>query len=156
MLVRKYIRGEEPLLWNIFFNTIHSVNIRDYSLEQINAWAPVNLSSEVWCTKIESINPFVAVVDGQIVGYADLQSSGYIDHFFCHCKFQGIGVGKTLMCRILEEAKSKSINELYSDVSITAKPFYEKMGFVVKKEQKIQVRGEELTNYQMFRAKCAR
>jgi putative acetyltransferase len=51
---------------------------------------------------MSSINPFIAATDGVIVGYSDLQSSGLIDHFFCHHNYQGCGVGKALMSQIFE------------------------------------------------------
>jgi putative acetyltransferase len=51
---------------------------------------------------MSSINPFIAETDGVIAGYSDLQSSGLIDHFFCHHNYQGCGVGKALMSHIFE------------------------------------------------------
>ena len=149
MLVRLYRNGEEQELWRLFFKTIHEVNCRDYSVNQINAWAPADLSEEVWCNKIQSISPFVVEHSGKIIGYSDLQDSGYIDHFFCHSDYQGLGVGRLLMSYILKKAHEKGISELSSDVSVTAKPFYEKMGFSVVKEQFVEVRGCKLKNYHM-------
>ena len=41
--------------------------------------------------------PFVAEIEGQIVGYADLQEDGYIDHFFVSGSMARRGVGSALM-----------------------------------------------------------
>lgn len=98
---------------------------------------------------MSSINPFIAQINGVIVGYSDLQSSGLIDHFFCHHSYQGSGVGKALMSHIFEKGKDRGINRFHSEVSITAKPFYEHFGFLVVKEQSFEVRGQKLTNYIM-------
>ena len=38
--IRPYQMGEEPLLRELFYHTVHNVNQRDYTLEQRNAWAP--------------------------------------------------------------------------------------------------------------------
>ena len=65
------------------------MNTKDYSESQVQAWAPDNYDTSVWYERISSINPFVAVLEGEIVGYADIQDDGYIDHFFCHWKHQG-------------------------------------------------------------------
>ena len=43
----------------------------------------------------------------------------------------------------------KGISRLYSEVSITARPFYERMGFKVVKEQQVEMRGQVLTNFVM-------
>ncbi|GAL15297.1 putative acetyltransferase [Vibrio astriarenae] len=78
-------------LWSIYFHTIRHINIRDYSLDQVAAWAPDNIDPQRWRNKMESIKPFIAKIDGKPVGYADLQQDGLIDHFFCHHQFQSRG-----------------------------------------------------------------
>ncbi|MCV5927066.1 GNAT family N-acetyltransferase, partial [Escherichia coli] len=86
---RKYKESDARALWAIFYHTIRNVNIRDYSQAQVEAWAPDNFDPEVWQRKMNSIAPFVAEIDGDIVGYTDLQENGLIDHFFCHHEHQG-------------------------------------------------------------------
>ena len=149
MFIRRYKRGEEKRLWEIFFNTIHKINIRDYNQAQIFAWAPPDLDNEIWKSKIESINPYVAVNDECIVGYADLQENGLIDHFFCDHRWQRKGVGSLLMRNIQEEAIKKGLRYLFSEVSITAKPFYSSHGFIVTKKHMLKIRGTRLINYRM-------
>lgn len=133
----------------MFFHTVRQINIRDYSTEQVEAWAPDNFDSEVWKKKICALNPFVAEIDGEIVGYTDLQPDGLIDHFFCHHQHQGKGVGRALMNALFEEGDKQGISRYYSHVSITAKPFFEAMGFKVITAQTIEVRGALLQNYIM-------
>jgi len=149
MKVRKYKEGEEEALWGIFYNTIHKVNINDYSEEQVAAWAPLDFDQEIWANKIRSINPFVVENDGVIIGYADLQLNGLIDHFYCHYQWQRKGVGTILMEKIYEKAKYLGIQVLTSEVSITAKPFYISHGFSVTNEQCLVIRGNELNNFYM-------
>lgn len=147
--IRRYQVGDEPKLWQLFFHTVRHISIRDYSTEQVEAWAPDNFDAEVWKQKIRALNPFVAEIDGDIVGYTDLQPDGLIDHFFCHHQHQGKGVGRALMNALFEEGDKQGISRYYSHVSITAKPFFEAMGFKVMAEQKIEVRGALLQNYIM-------
>ncbi len=149
MYIRRYKSGEESSLWEIFFNTIHRINIRDYNKSQILAWAPPDLDKEIWRNKIESINPFVVVNDERIVGYADLQENGLIDHFFCDHRWQRKGVGSLLMKKIQEEATQEGLDSLFSEVSVTAKPFYASHGFIVTKKQALEIRGEILNNFRM-------
>ena len=149
MKVRKYNEGEEMILWNIFYNTIHKVNSKDYDTNQISSWAPSDLDNDIWIDKIRSINPFVVEHKNMILGYADLQESGLIDHFFSHHEWQRKGVGSMLMNAIIDNAKLRGITTLSSEVSVTAKPFYLSYGFTVVKEQSLFVRGQYLTNYKM-------
>lgn len=66
MHTRRYRHGEEKRLWEIFFNTVHKINIRDYNGSQLLAWAPHDPGSEIWKSKIERINPYVVVNKGPL------------------------------------------------------------------------------------------
>ncbi|KIT51787.1 acetyltransferase, partial [Vibrio parahaemolyticus EN9701121] len=136
-------------LWAIFYHTIRNVNIRDYSQAQVEAWAPDNFDPEVWQRKMNSIVPFVAEIDGDIVAYTDLQENGLIDHFFCHHEHQGKGIGRSLMEHVLSVGNQQGIYRFYSEVSITARPFYERLGFTLVQGQTVEVRGQTLNNFVM-------
>lgn len=149
--IRDFQEEDTPTLWALFFNTVRNVNRRDYTEQQVKAWAQEGFDSQLWLNKMISIQPFVAELNSVIVGYSDVQPSGLVDHFFCHHEYQGQGVGRTLMTHVLKQAEAKGLNRIYSEVSITARPFYEHMGFTVVNEQQIEVRGATLTNYVMER-----
>jgi putative acetyltransferase len=149
LVIRNFQKGDVPALREIFFNTIRNVNIKDYSEVQVKAWAPDIYNESTWYDRISNINPLIASLDKVVVGYADIQNDGYIDHFFCHWKYQGKGIGKSLMKEIFATGESKCIKRFYSHVSITARPFFEHFGFCVVNEQQVEIRGEILTNYVM-------
>ena len=149
--IRHYQESDAPELWEVFFNTVRHVNVRDYSQAQVEAWACESISSELWKTRTDRIKPFVARIGEVVVGYADLQPDGLIDHFFCHHQHQGKGVAKALMMHILKVAEQKQIPLLRSEVSITARPFFEHFGFHVVEEQTIKVRGQSMNNFKMER-----
>lgn len=149
LTIRRYRKGEEPLLWTLFFNTVHNINIRDYSLAQVSAWAPHDVDPAIWKQKIQEINPFVAEWGGKIAGYADVQADGLIDHFFCDMSCQGKGIGRALMEALFDEGRRLGVTRYYAYVSITARPFFEHMGFTVVKEQQVDVRGAVLPNFVM-------
>ncbi|WP_078927658.1 GNAT family N-acetyltransferase [Vibrio cincinnatiensis] len=147
--IRKYQESDALDLWAIFYHTVRNVNLRDYSQAQVEAWAPDGFSSEIWKRQMNLLSPFVAEIDGKIVGYSDLQENGLIDHFFCHHEHQGQGVGRQLMEHVLRMGELQGITRFYSEVSITARPFYERFGFNVIQEQTIEVRGQKLCNFVM-------
>ncbi|PSV18865.1 GNAT family N-acetyltransferase [Photobacterium kishitanii] len=147
--IREYVESDAQVLWDIHFYTIRNINLRDYSQEQVEAWAPDCLDLSVWKKRMSGLSPFVAEIDNIIVGYTDLQPNGLIDHFFCHHEYQGRGVGKALMSHVLSMAEQRDIKRLYSEVSITARPFYEYFGFKVVQAQEVEVRGQKLRNFVM-------
>ena len=135
----------------MYFTAIHLVARHDYTAEQLEAWAPQNLDMAKWNKKMRDINPFVAVLNGELVGYADIQLNGYIDHFFVSGNHPRRGIGTLLMTRIFEEARSHGMQILTSDVSRTAQPFFAKFGFGTVEERRPTVRGVEVPNARMSR-----
>lgn len=120
--IRKYQEKDAQFLAAIYFNTIHLVNSRDYSLEQINAWAPkTSLELAGWIPKWRKCPPQIAVIGTKIVGFVELESNGHIDCFYCHHEHQGCGVGSALMEVVENKARESHITKLFSEVSITAK-----------------------------------
>ncbi|CBL47211.1 Hypothetical protein HDN1F_36280 [gamma proteobacterium HdN1] len=144
--IRRFQIGEEATLYGVYYSAIHRIASRDYSQEQINAWAPAEVDQILWEEKIQRINPFVAVIDGVVVGYTDIQPSGYIDHFFVSGNRPRQGIGANLMGVIHQEAAQRGITELTSDVSLTAQPFFSKFGFHVVEHRFPKRRGVVIPN----------
>ncbi|RNT20244.1 GNAT family N-acetyltransferase [Klebsiella aerogenes] len=131
MNVRRFIDGDEIALFQVFLSSVRNIASHDYTAEQIEAWAPSNINQRKWFNRIRELKPFVAEVDGEIAGYADVQSNGYIDNFFVSGTMSRQGVGTLLMNRIYEEATILGIEVLTSDVSKTAELFFLRHGFNV-------------------------
>lgn len=94
--VRDFSVGDEDKLWRVFYSSIHQVCSNNYNEEQLQAWAPADLDKSIWAFKMRSIKPYVAFDGDKVIGYADLQKDGKIDHFFVHGDHQGQGVGRHL------------------------------------------------------------
>ncbi len=139
--LRDFRVGDEPLLRRVFESAIHEVAIRDYSQAEVDAWAPRQFDPSLWARRVQGIAPFVVERDGEIVAYADVQPSGYIDHFFVAAAANGLGIGRRLMERIHDRARELGIAELTSEVSRTAQPFYRHFGFELVDRHIKEVRG---------------
>jgi len=149
--IRRFRIGDEPALFGIYHSAIHLVASHDYSREQILAWAPNDLDPELWRDHMREIAPFVVEAGDEPVGYADVQASGYIDHFFVSGRHQRLGIGAMLMQRIHEEAAALRIRELTSDVSRTAEPFFARYGFAVVERRNPEIRGVIVPNARMHK-----
>lgn len=149
MNIRRYAAGEEAALRAIFRSSVRGLASRDYTPVQIEAWSPSEESAELreqWIRRIQSNQPWVAEVHGDLAAFADVQQSGYIDHFFVAAEFAGQGIGKALMLHLHEVAHSSGIVTLSAHVSLTAQPFFRRCGFKLEKEQRPVIRGVELEN----------
>jgi putative acetyltransferase len=149
--IRRIATGEEPLLWNVFHSSVHEVARSHYTQEQLDAWAPAQYPGDAWESRVIRNCPFVAELEGVIVGFADIQPNGYIDQFFVSGKAAGKGVGMRLMAVLEEIAKANHIPRMFSNVSTSAEPFFLKHGFVVQERRSVMIRGVTLSNARMCR-----
>jgi GNAT superfamily N-acetyltransferase len=149
MNIRRYQLGEEERLWQLYHDTTHIINGRDYTSEQCERWAPAVPDMAKWRERIRTTNPFVAEKDGKILGFAELEHDGHIDYFYCDHNSQRKGVGRGLYEAIEKEAKRLKLPRLYAAVSLTAKPFFLHMGFEVVQEQHNVICDTVATNFIM-------
>ncbi len=145
MEIRMYRPSDCKILTGLFYNTVHTVNARDYTEEQLNVWATGEVDLEKWNQSLQEHFSVVAVDNGTVVGFGDIDHTGYLDRLFVHADYQGKGVG-TAICNQLEQAVQGTI---VTHASITAKPFFEKRGYSAMKEQSVERQGIFLTNYRM-------
>ncbi|MCS3456664.1 putative acetyltransferase [Aeromonas sp. BIGb0405] len=146
MNIRRFNIGDEAALFKVFLSAVHEVASAEYTAEQIQAWAPEDISQTLWADHIRTLRPFVADIDGDIAGYADVQPNGYIDHFFVAGSHARQGVGTRLMMRLHEEARLLGIDELTADVSKSAEPFFALHGFHVEERRYPVRRGVMIPN----------
>jgi putative acetyltransferase len=146
MIIREFRVDDEMALHAVYLSAIHEIAINDYTLEQINAWAPHSINTDLWANRMRGISPFVVEAEGKAVAYADLQPNGYIDHFFVSRPVARKGVGTALMNYIHEVADAKKIEALSSNVSRTAQPFFRRFGFVIIEQRSPKIRGVIVPN----------
>lgn len=147
MEIRHYNKVDLAVLIKLFHDTVHKVNIKDYAQEQVEAWAPESVDMEKWDKSLSEHHTFVVVHDSKIIGFGDIDDSGYLDRLYVHHDYQRQGVA-TLLCDKLESVVDID-STIITYASITAKPFFEKRGYKVVKEQLVERNGIFLKNYIM-------
>ncbi|MBP5975783.1 GNAT family N-acetyltransferase [Brasilonema sp. CT11] len=149
MEIRLFRTQDTEQIAQLFHETVREVNIRDYSNNQVKAWAPDDIYFRNWSEVCLKIFTYVADEEGIIVGFGELEPNGHINCFYCHKNYQRRGVGSQIYQAIEAKALELGLNSLFTEASITAKPFFQHMGFSVVKEQQVTRRGETFTNYVM-------
>ena len=66
---------------------------------------------------------------------------------FVHKDFQGKGIATILLNEIERYATATGIIRITSEVSLTARPFFEQRGYIVTEEQKRRANQLSLTNF---------
>ncbi len=146
MYLRKYISSDCKQLTILFYQTIHCINAKDYTKEQLNAWANDDIDLIKWNESFLKNYTIVAVDNNEIIGFGDINESGYLDRLYIHKNHQREGIA-TAICDKLENAVSAK--KITTHASITAKPFFENRGYLVIKEQIVIRNGISLINYMM-------
>ncbi len=149
MKIRNYQIGDTQQIVQLFYDTVHQVNIRDYTKTQVDAWASADIDIETWIKSLSSKFTFVAEDGDIIAGFGELEINGHIDRFYCHKDFQRKGIGTQILEHIESKAKDLGINKIFTESSITAKPFFESHKFIVIKKQGVERRGEKFINFAM-------
>lgn len=148
MLIREYSPSDCKETAELFFHTVHTVNAKDYTEEQLNAWASGKTDLNKWNQSLQAHYSIVAVEGSSIVGFGDIDKTGYLDRLYVHKDHQGQGIA-TAICDELEKTVHGKVT---THASITARPFFEKRGYIVVKKQLVERQGIFLTNYVMEQA----
>lgn len=166
--IRQYEPTDADGIAQLFHSTVRTINRQDYSQAQVEAWAPDDIHFRDWSSALlqssnngkTAINKhtFVAECDqnnhpqkGVLVGFAELESNGHIDCFYCHKEYQRQGIGRQLLQAMETKAVDWKLDRISAEASITARPFFEAMGFCMIEEQVVSCRGQSFVNFKMVK-----
>ncbi len=147
--IRIYRSEDCKEIIELFYNTVHSVNTKDYNQDQLDVWAPKDIDISQWDKSLSEHYSVVIEEDKVIIGFGDLDTKGYLDRLFIHKDYQGVGIATMIVNEIEKYAKENKIEIITTHSSITAKSFFEKQGYKVVKEQLVERKGQYLTNFIM-------
>jgi putative acetyltransferase len=147
--IRPYVPSDLPALVDLLHGSVRRVARRDYSHDQVVAWAPEEVDWEARARRHSSRPTWVAEIGGVVAGFADLEADGHIDFMYVHADHQGKGIASLLLKRIESAAREQALGRLFAEVSVTARPFFERRGFRVQAENSVSVRGQTLSNFRM-------
>lgn len=148
MNIRQYKSIDLEQIARLFYETVHAVNIKDYTEQQVNVWATGNINFQEWDTSFLNHLTYVATEKNVIIGFGDIDETGYLNRLFVHKNFQGRGVATAICNRLENEIGTECITV---HASITAKPFFEKRGYHTIKSQEVERLGISLKNYIMVK-----
>jgi len=135
----------------LFTNTIHKINIQNYTQKQIEVWAPIKIDYEKWEKRFKKTNPYIIKKNNKIVGFFEFETNGHIGCFYVHHNYQRQGVGNIMISKIIDLAKEQRLDDIFAEVSITAKPFFEQNLFITQNNNIVTIDNVELVNYIMIR-----
>ena len=150
-MIRPYAAADLDALIVLFRDSVRRVARRDYSLEQLLAWAPDEVDRQGWAVRLAASSTWVAADGHRTVGFIALEPDGCLDLLYVHAELQGRGIASRLLSTAEGSARARGLNRLMTEASITARPFFERRGYKVVEEQVVTRRGQDLRNFRMAR-----
>ena len=149
MIIREYQATDCKALAELFYDTVHNVNAKDYTKEQLDVWATGKVDIDQWNQSLLEHYSLIALCNGTMIGFGDIDKTGYLDRLYVHKDYQRKGVASAICNKLEKMVKGKIITH----ASVTARPFFEKRGYRVIKEQQVVRQGIALKNFIMEKYK---
>ena len=146
MEIRAYTPADCQRTAALFYNTVHAVACRDYSQEQLDAWADGAPDRDRWNRSLlahQGHFALVAVEGETLLGFGDITPTGYLDRLYVHQDHLRQGIA-TALCERLEGLVQGPI---ITHASYTARPFFAQRGYRLVQAQAVERRGVKLTNF---------
>ncbi len=149
LLIKDYEESMLDEMISMFYDTVHTVNAKDYNKEQLDGWAPQKSDRISWVQRLNNNVCKVAFINNVLIGFAEVTAEGHIDTMYVHKDFQRRKIAAGLIEALMEVTSKRNYEVLTTEASITAKPFFEKFGFEVTRRKKKLYNGRAFVNYKM-------
>jgi len=127
--IRAATSADIQILSDLMIESIRETNFDDYSPEDLELtyqnFTPAKVEE-----KMQVRDMFVYEEEKRIVGTVSLEGD-ILHSLFVKPSLQGKGIGLQLVEYIENLAKMRGYDKIYLSSSITAKPFYERLGYAV-------------------------
>ena len=148
--VRKFSGEDTASLVSLFHETVHSINSKDYPQEQLDAWAPALPDLKKWRARFKTSKTLVAEFEGKIVGFGNLENElSTVGLLYVHKDHQRQGVATILLKQLEKKLRESDAKTATAEVSITARPFFERRGYHLVRENRKMLNGKEFLNFIM-------
>ncbi|WP_374546169.1 GNAT family N-acetyltransferase [Rhodoblastus sp.] len=153
--LRPALPADAPSLAALFRASIEELAQEDYSEAQIEAWAAVADDEEAFAKKLAGELTIIALLQGEIAGFASLKGADCLDMLYVHPDFARRGVA-TQLCDALEKlAGARKAASITTDASDCAQPFFAARAYAPQKRNMIFLGDEVLGNTTMTKQLAA-
>ena len=125
--IRPAVEDDADEISAVILRTLRETNAKDYAREIIER-IEHSFSPSAVLQLIAKRTVFVAVIGSRVVGTASLDES-VVRTVFVAPDAQDQGIGKRMMAEVERIARERNIPSLTVPSSVTAEPFYARLGF---------------------------
>ena len=135
MELRAYATGDARATSVVFLRAVRETARAHYSPEQVEAWAAEYGDIDSWAAARAAAHTRLAIIDGHVAGFTDLDDDGYIDMLFVDPDFGRRGVASTLLASVIALARQRGLTVLTTFASLTSQRVFERQGFTITGER---------------------
>ncbi len=139
---------DREVLADIMFDAVRNGESR-YSEEQRAAWVPARRTGSEWAARLQRQEIVIAEQDGKAVGFVSLADGGYVDFAYIRPEAQHTGLFRQLLTHIIKRAIEKREPLLWTHASLMAEPAFEKLGFAIRKRERVHIGDQDFDRCEM-------
>ena len=113
MEIRAYAPDDLDAILQLFYDTVHTTCLGDYTQAQVDAWADGHPDRAAWARSLAGHYTLVALLDDVPAGFGDIDATGYLDRLYVRSDAQGRGVATALCARLEAHAAGKAVRLHY-------------------------------------------
>ena len=155
MNIRRYRPSDLNAVVDVFTRSVHGLATGHYDAEQLEAWAPTAPDLKAWDARLRQGTTLVAEIDREVCGFICFEANGHIDLLYTSPADSRMGVASSLLHHAEMELLAVGVEELFTEASLAARPFFERKGFQVEREETVSLRGVQFRRCVMRRSNQA-
>lgn len=151
MRIRPFQKDDAAALAAIFHASVRKAGVRDYTVEQVEAWSPAPPDPAGYIRRGLEDRTFLVAVsdDDEPIAYGDLKADGHIDYLYCRPDFVGTGVASALYDELEAAAIQRGLSRLSVNASEAARRLFLRKGFSVLRRNDLIRMGVQIHNFSM-------
>jgi putative acetyltransferase len=149
--LRPFLPSDARRCIEIFRTSIEELASEDYDDDQREAWSARADDPAAFAERLSESLTLIASLDGASVGFASLKGLADLDMLYVDPAFARRGVGTALIDALVRIAQARGVEKLSADASDSARPLFERNGFVAQRRNLVAVGDQWLGNTTMTR-----
>jgi putative acetyltransferase len=152
MILRPFQPSDLEQVIGVYRAAIHTLAAPFYTRAELSAWAPTTMDPDKWRQRLATVCAMVADENGIVAGFLTYDLTGHIDMLFILPPFARQGVATRLYADAEADMRKAAVARVFAEVSLAARPFFERAGFRVDAEEFAECRGQKLRRFRMSKA----
>lgn len=133
----------------LFRDTIHTINVSEYSPSQLEVWSKQKINLHEWWISTSQHIAYITKLNDKVVGFGEMTYEGELQRLYVHKDYEAIKIGAMILNKLEVDAKQLDLSNITTETSISAKPFFEVLGYEEYKQYQVRLCGIKLIKFIM-------